>query len=50
MLGWKELNAVKEVFASNWIGTGPKTEEFQKNFSEFIGVDRDQVMMTDHLT
>ena len=50
MLGWKELNAVKEVFASNWIGTGPKTEEFQKNFSEFIGVDRDQVMMTNSCT
>ena len=50
MLGWKELKAVKEVFASNWIGTGPKTEEFQKNFSEFIGVDREQVMMTNSCT
>ena len=27
-LGKEELSAVEEVFNSNWIGKGPKTEEF----------------------
>ena len=33
-LGEEELKAIKEVFDSNWLGKGPKTEEFIKLFSE----------------
>lgn len=32
-LGKEELNAVEDVFNSKWLGKGPKTEEFIKNFS-----------------
>ena len=32
-LGKEELNAVKDVFNSKWLGKGPKTEEFIKHFS-----------------
>ena len=35
-LGKEELNAVEEVFNSKWLGKGPKTEEFIKNFSTKI--------------
>mgnify|MGYP003644067175 CR=1 FL=1 len=31
-LGKEELKAVGEVFKSNWLGKGPKTEEFIKQF------------------
>ena len=27
-LGKEELNAIEDVFKSNWIGKGPKTAEF----------------------
>ena len=32
-LGKEELNAVEEVFKSNWIGKGPKTDEFLNKFA-----------------
>lgn len=34
----RELEALKPVFESGWIGLGPKTLEFEKKFAEFIGV------------
>ncbi len=45
-LGKEELNAVGEVFESNWIGKGPKTEEFEKQLSEKIGCSPDNVTTT----
>ena len=33
-LGKEELNAIKEVFDSNWLGKGPKTEQFKKEFAD----------------
>ena len=38
-LGREELNAVKEVFDSKWLGKGPKTEEFINNFSSKVITD-----------
>ena len=35
-LGKEELNAVEKVFNSKWLGKGPKTEEFIRNFSTKI--------------
>ena len=35
--GPEELAAVKEVFDSGWIGLGPKTEEFEQAFAEYVG-------------
>ena len=32
------IKAVSEVLGSGWIGLGPKTKEFEDNFSEYIGV------------
>jgi len=33
-----EIEAVTEVLKSGWLSTGPKTEEFEKRFAEYIGV------------
>ena len=35
-LGDEELSAVKEVFASNWIGKGSKTKTLEENFRKWI--------------
>lgn len=36
--GEEELNALKQVFSTGWIGLGPKTKEFEDRFSAYIGV------------
>lgn len=33
-----EINEVIETLKSGWIGTGPKVQKFEKEFSEYIGV------------
>jgi len=37
-LGKKELNELYKIFKTGWIGLGPKTAEFEKNFAGYIGV------------
>jgi len=32
-LGKEELNAIEQVFKSNWLGKGPKTDEFLEKFA-----------------
>ncbi|MBI3034039.1 DegT/DnrJ/EryC1/StrS aminotransferase family protein [Candidatus Woesearchaeota archaeon] len=36
-MGEDEVNAVREVIESGWIGLGPKTEEFERLFAEYVG-------------
>jgi perosamine synthetase len=33
----QEIEAVAEVLRSGWIGLGPKTAEFERNFASFLG-------------
>ena len=35
----EEKTAVQSVLDSNWLTTGPKTEEFERNFAEAVGED-----------
>lgn len=35
-----EYSAVKDVMESGWLAHGPKTNELEKNFAEFIGVKK----------
>ena len=37
-LGEEEFNAVKEVMQSGWIGLGPKTRQFERDFAAYLGV------------
>lgn len=37
-MGKEEMEAVNKVIESGWIGLGPITAEFEKKFSEYIGV------------
>lgn len=32
-----EVQAVRQVFESGWIGLGPRTEEFEQKFAEYVG-------------
>ena len=43
-LGEEELAAVAEVFASNWIGHGPRTKAFEAGFADHLGVDPDRLV------
>ena len=37
--GQEELDALREPFESGWIGLGPKTEEFETAFAEYVGAE-----------
>ncbi|MBI4516438.1 MAG: DegT/DnrJ/EryC1/StrS family aminotransferase [Deltaproteobacteria bacterium] len=34
----EELEALREPFATGWVGTGPKVKEFEKQFAALVGV------------
>jgi len=36
-MGNEELESLRSIFESGWIGLGPKTEQFEKQFSEYVG-------------
>lgn len=36
-IGEDEVQAVREVLLSGWLGLGPKTAEFEKRFATYIG-------------
>jgi len=36
--GTEECRAAEQVIRSGWVGTGPETEKFEKEFAEYIGV------------
>lgn len=42
-LGADELAAVGEVFASSWVGRGPRTADFEAAFAGHVGVDRSRM-------
>src|SRR5574341_541425 len=46
----EELEAVKRVFQSNWVGKGKITDQFEMEFSHYIGVNRDQIHSVSNCT
>ncbi|WP_017572890.1 aminotransferase class I/II-fold pyridoxal phosphate-dependent enzyme, partial [Nocardiopsis halotolerans] len=49
-LGKAELDAVADVFATNWLGHGPRTSSFEREFAEHIGAEPEQVMYLNSCT
>ena len=45
-LGKEELERIREVFASNWLGKGKINDEFETGFASHLGVDRKHVFTT----
>ena len=45
-LGKEETEAIKEVFESNWIGKGPKTELFEQSLADKLNVDSENITTT----
>lgn len=43
-VGEDELDAVREVFASNWLGVGDRTTRFETAFGNFVGCRADQLV------
>jgi dTDP-4-dehydro-2,3,6-trideoxy-D-glucose 4-aminotransferase len=42
--GEAELAAIEGVFASNWLGVGPRVEEFERSFARYIGKPATEVL------
>lgn len=49
-IGDEELAAVAEVFASNWLGHGPRTKEFEERFAAHLGIDPGHVLFINSAT
>ena len=49
-LGDPELEAVREVFASNWVGKGSRTVDFEAAFAAHLGVPADRIVSTNSCT
>ncbi|MEG3631634.1 DegT/DnrJ/EryC1/StrS family aminotransferase [Streptomyces poriticola] len=49
-LGADELDAIAEVFASNWLGHGPRTKAFEEQFAAHLGVDPGHVLFINSAT
>lgn len=43
-LGKEELERISQVFASNWIGRGSLTKEFEEIFAKYIGSTKDHLV------
>ncbi|WP_027659900.1 DegT/DnrJ/EryC1/StrS family aminotransferase [Salinispora fenicalii] len=49
-LGADELQAVREVFDSNWLGHGPRTAAFEEEFAAHLGVPADRLTFINSAT
>jgi aminotransferase len=49
-LGDAEIEAIREVFASNWIGLGARTQAFERMFAKYIGRPDNEVVTVSSCT
>lgn len=49
-LGGAEAEAVAEVFASNWLGHGPRTEAFEAEFAAHLGAPASEMIFVNSAT
>ena len=39
LIGQEEINEVLDTIRSGWLGTGPKTHRFEREFAQYLGVE-----------
>ena len=44
--GEEEIEILRKIFDSRWIGLGPMTEKFETRFAEYIGVNTNMIRRT----
>lgn len=49
-LGDEELAAVRDVYQSAWVGRGPRTKEFEREFASHVGVGTEHVTAVNSCT
>lgn len=49
-LGEEELDCLKKVFDSNWLGKGKRVAEFETKWANHVGVDQNRVLTTNCCT
>ncbi|MFF9011383.1 DegT/DnrJ/EryC1/StrS family aminotransferase [Streptomyces sp. NPDC014870] len=49
-LGEEELAALRDVFAGNWLGHGPRTKAFEEAFAGHLGVRPEQLLFINSAT
>jgi aminotransferase len=49
-VGAEELEAISEVFDSNWLGYGPRTKAFEKDFADHLGVPAETMLFINSAT
>jgi aminotransferase len=49
-VGVEELEAVGEVFGSSWLGYGPRTQAFEKDFADHLGVPAESLLFINSAT
>ncbi|MBT2426316.1 DegT/DnrJ/EryC1/StrS family aminotransferase [Streptomyces sp. ISL-112] len=49
-LGTEELQAISEVFETNWLGHGPRTKAFEAAFADHVGVAPENTLFINNAT
>jgi dTDP-4-amino-4,6-dideoxygalactose transaminase len=49
-LGEAEVQSIREVFASNWLGPGPRVQAFEERFATYIGRAASEVIAVTNCT
>ena len=39
-LGNEELDSIRQVFESNWLGKGKRVDEFEQKYADYLSVDK----------
>lgn len=49
-LGQEELDRLKEVFESNWLGKGKLTAQFEEEYAQHLGTNKELILSTNSCT
>jgi dTDP-4-amino-4,6-dideoxygalactose transaminase len=49
-IGDAELDAIRDVFSSNWLGSGERVERFERAFADYVGCAQTEVLAVSSCT